>query len=36
MRGKGGAARRQRQITAGIYFALGAFAGLAGGHARQA
>ena len=30
MRGKGGAARRQRQVTAGIYFALGAFAGLAG------
>ena len=36
MRGKGGAARRQRQLTAGIYFALGAFAGLAGGHSRQA
>jgi threonine/homoserine/homoserine lactone efflux protein len=36
MRSKGGAARRQRHVTAGIYFALGAFAGLVGGHPRQA
>jgi threonine/homoserine/homoserine lactone efflux protein len=31
LRGKGTLARRQRHVTAGIYFALGAFAGLAGG-----
>ena len=29
LRGKGGAGRRQRHVTAGIYLALGAFAGLA-------
>jgi threonine/homoserine/homoserine lactone efflux protein len=34
MRRHAGGARLQRHVTAGIYLALGAFAGLAGGHAR--